>query len=371
MMKIVFRVDASLRIGTGHIMRCLTLARELERRGASCHFICREFPCNLLHLIESKGFALSALPYIQYKVAIEKKKYDDTTKHTSLLRCDWKVDAEQTISIITKLKPDWLVVDHYSLDKSWESKVNSYVDYLMVIDDLADRAHICDLLLDQNLGRSFSDYSNLIPEDSLSLLGPEYALLRPEFSELRNYSMQRRSAPQLNKILVSMGGVDNLNSSGQVLNILEVCNLPIDCQVSIILGRHSPWIGKVQEATERSKLNVRLFCDVTDMGQMLADCDISIGAAGITSWERACLGVPSLIVILAENQRVGAIVLGDSGAAKLIGEPKDIEVNLPLLISEVKDQKTMIMMSNLAANITDGFGAKRVADTMELVSSSE
>ncbi|BBM03894.1 UDP-2,4-diacetamido-2,4,6-trideoxy-beta-L-altropy ranose hydrolase [Microbulbifer sp. GL-2] len=351
-------------------MRCLTLAEELKKNGASCHFICREHTGNLFGLIKDRGFELTPLHFEVPNKSISSKEHSDTLKYASWSGVDWKLDAEQTVAAISNFEPDWLVVDHYGLDRAWETYVKSYTRYFMVIDDLADRFHTCDLLLDQNLGRVVSDYSALTPKQNVSLIGPKYALLRPEFAALREYSLNRRSYSQLKSIMISMGGVDNYNASGQVLKSLESSNLPLDCQVSIVLGQHSPWLQNVRQAAKKSKLQVNVFCDVKDMARKLADCDLAIGAGGITSWERACLGVPSFIVVLADNQRLGASALHNLGAAKIIGQINDIQIQLPLRISEVIGSSLLETMSNSTAEITDGLGASRVVEVMRRVISS-
>ncbi len=366
-MKLAFRVDASLQIGTGHVMRCLTLAEKLKQRGADCQFICGDHPGNLFDLIGGRGFKLTVLPREVSQPGLSSEQSDTGVGHEAWLACDWRVDAEQTVAAIGSSQPDWLVVDHYALDKAWEEVVRPHTGFLMVIDDLADRLHVSDLLVDQNLGRDPLDYAPLTPVHCVKLVGPSFALLRPEFASLRNCSLRRRSASKLSKILITMGGVDQLNASGQVLRTLRACELPLDCQISVILGPHSPWLVEVQELAQAMPVDTQVLFNVDDMGQRMADCDMVVGAAGITSWERGCLGVPSLIVILADNQRSGAAALEKSGAAKIIGEVADIELQLPRRLAELLSGDTITEMSHSASEITDGLGTERVAQMMEEV----
>lgn len=189
-MKVVFRADASIEIGTGHVMRCLTLADALRARGASCYFICKLHEGNLIKLIESKG-------YVVYSLALVNLKDERTTYQKSIPHFEWlggsqSQDAKLCEPVLKSLKPNWLIVDHYALSSEWENLLQPYFDKLFVIDDLADRSHNCDLLLDQTFGRSSEDYHSLTPPNCNVMCGPGYALLRAEFSFLRPYSLSRR-----------------------------------------------------------------------------------------------------------------------------------------------------------------------------------
>ena len=187
-MKITFRTDASLQIGTGHVMRCLTLADALAARGAYCQFICRAHDGNLIEFIRRKGLTAHPLPA---GAALPRSPTDPT--HAAWLGATQAEDAEACAPILAAQRPDWLIVDHYALDARWERALAPHYRKLMVIDDLADRPHSCDLLLDQTFGRDAADYRPLVPADCRLLCGSHYALLRPEFAALRPYSLQRRA----------------------------------------------------------------------------------------------------------------------------------------------------------------------------------
>jgi UDP-2,4-diacetamido-2,4,6-trideoxy-beta-L-altropyranose hydrolase len=183
--KILIRTDASVQIGTGHVMRCLTLADELRGRGAEVIFVCREFDGNLCGYIEEKGYIVHRLP-VSDATEQGDQNIEIGLKHTAWLGADCQTDVEQVEEIIKDLEspPDWLVVDHYALDERWEECLRSYCKKIMVIDDLADRPHNCDLLLDQNFYENLeSRYDGLVPPQCKKFLGPKYALLRPEFRE--------------------------------------------------------------------------------------------------------------------------------------------------------------------------------------------
>lgn len=367
-MKVAFRVDASLHIGSGHVMRCLTLAETLSGRGADCHFIVREHPGHLRELIGQRGFAVTTLAAESAAHAGDAQSRSDSAQgpvHAAWLGCDWQTDAGQTVAVVGALQPDWLVVDHYGLDQRWEKALRPHCRRLMVIDDLADRPHDADLLLDQNLGRQPQDYAGLVPAGCQLLAGPQYALLRPEFAALRAYSLQRRLAqPALRRLLITMGGVDQPNATGRVLQALEACNLPEELRITVVMGTAAPWREQVQELARRMPWPTEVVVGVNDMAQRMADTDLAIGAAGTTSWERCCLGLPTLLVILADNQRAGAEALHEAGAASLVGAVDDIAVQLPLALRMLMREGRLKQSSVAASAVTDGLGAGRVLRAM-------
>ncbi|WP_444677542.1 UDP-2,4-diacetamido-2,4,6-trideoxy-beta-L-altropyranose hydrolase [Halomonas sp. E19] len=243
---VAFRADASLEIGSGHVMRCLTLADALQAQGGQCHFLCREHPGHLCELIEARDYPV-------HRLAQEACDTDTAVTpgtepepdHAHRLGASWDEDAAACLPLLAELAPAWLVVDHYALDHRWETAVLDGLagsrPRLLVIDDLADRRHLADLLLDQNLGRRVEDYRGLIPERCQVLAGPRYALLRPEFREWRQASLSRRArVPQLHRLLINLGGVDKDNVTGQVLDALSGCDLPADLQISVVMGAAAP-----------------------------------------------------------------------------------------------------------------------------------
>ena len=360
-MKIAFRVDASIQIGTGHVMRCLTLADELTRQGHKCQFICREHEGHLGDLVVSKGYELTLLPGFQ---SVERPQNDSSDQtYSNWLGCDWQTDAQQCSEILSRFKPDWLVVDHYALYFRWEDVSRRYVRRILVIDDLADRVHSCDLLLDQNLGRNEADYQDLVPDHCSLLIGPRFALLRPEFARLREYSLKRREHPKLRKLLITMGGVDKDNATGMVLEVLKGCHLPADCRIDVVMGTNAPWLGDVQEMVTQMPWPTEISVNVDDMAQRMADADLAIGAAGSTSWERCCLGLPTLMAVLADNQQSIGEALHQSGAAVLLGVPSNTDFNVKCAERFTllhKDKINLKSMTQAAAAITEGTGAQLV-----------
>ena len=361
-MHVVFRVDASIQIGTGHVMRCLTLADELTRQDQECRFICREHPGNLGDLIKSKGYGLTLLPApADQPLNQANRAFDD---YARWLGVTWQEDAYQTLEKISTLNPGWLVVDHYSLDAKWERTLSSAVGKVMVIDDLANRPHESALLLDQNLGRVASDYDGLLPAECLRLNGPRYALLRPEFAALREQSLSRRKNPELKRILISLGGVDPTNVTGQVLTGLAHSSLPASTELDIIMGASAPYLDEVRQQAAQLSFKATVSVNVQNMAERMCLADLSIGAAGGTSWERSCLGLPAVLVVLADNQVSGAKALETAGAARMIGEPSLVGTVLPSILAELSNSARLIHMSKAAADITDGQGGGRVISIM-------
>lgn len=370
-MKVVFRADASLQIGTGHVMRCLTLADALASRGADCHFICREHAGNLVEFIGSKGYTVHVLPAVtssdDESAVNQADSADNELAHGAWLGATQSDDAHACAAILTGLNPDWLIVDHYALDARWEQALKPHYSKLMVIDDLADRPHQCDLLLDQTFGRDPQDYRARVPAECCLLCGSEYALLRHEFAALRSYSLQRRAHPRLSQLLVTMGGVDKDNATGQVLQALSSCVLPPDCQITVVMGPQAPWLEAVRQQAQTMPWPTRVLSGVSDMARLMADSDLAIGAAGATSWERCCLGLPTIMLVLADNQLKVAHGLERAGAARIIqptydGLPRLAEILTPL----INEQAQLLSISKSAASIVDGSGANAVIRNLEV-----
>ena len=202
-MIVAFRVDSSIEIGTGHVIRCLSLAGELKRQGVVCVFITRNHSGHISESIKEHGFDC----WLLTDEPETNNKGSSGLRHASWLGVSLEQDACETAKALTNIQPDWLIVDHYSISAEWHSKMRPIVNRIMVIDDMADRQYDCDLLLDQNLGRKKSDYLGLVPKGCKLLIGPKYALLRPEFSKLRKSSLKRRKALNIRQVLIAMGGI--------------------------------------------------------------------------------------------------------------------------------------------------------------------
>jgi UDP-2,4-diacetamido-2,4,6-trideoxy-beta-L-altropyranose hydrolase len=359
-MKIAFRTDASLQIGTGHVMRCLTLADSLRERGATCTFVCRAHTGHLLQLIEQRGHATVALPAGE---DIYQAPADPT--HAAWLGAHWSADAEQTREALGNALVDWLVVDHYALDRRWEQTLRPHCRKLMVIDDLADRPHDADLLLDQNLGRASNDYDGLLAPHTQTLIGPRYALLRPEFAQWRAYSLERREQAQLRNLLITMGGVDKDNATGQVLQALQSCELPEDLRITVVMGPHAPWLAQVQALAAQVHWPTQVLVGVSNMAELMADSDLAIGAAGSTSWERCCLGLPTVMLVLAENQKGAACALTHLGAALSVSELAHLNGELQRLIKQANKAR-LATLSKHSAEICCGIGSQIASNHLSI-----
>lgn len=360
-MKFLFRVDASVTIGSGHVMRCLTLAAALRAGGAHCHFVCRQHDGHLVELVRLRGFEVTEL-------AASPEAVDDVggPAHATWLGCSWQIDAQQTLALVAAWRPDWLVVDHYALDRRWERVARDGAARLLIIDDLADRAHACDLLVDQNLGRRAEDYRGLVPARCSVLAGPAFAMLRPEFARLRDASLARWRGNVVRHILVNMGGVDLPNATGEVLTTLRDSALPADCRLSVVMGLKAPWIAQVRDLAAQLPWEAEVLVNISDMAERMAASDLAIGAAGSTSWERCCLGLPTLIVILAANQEPGGAALRDAGAAALLGGVGDIRTALPFALREIQLPGRLEQAHAAAAALTDGLGISRILQALEV-----
>lgn len=304
-------------------MRCLTLADDLRQKGAEINFVCREEPGNLINHIGSKRYKVYRLPA---GIDLNEEK-----------RCTKTILSEY------ETKPDWLIIDHYDIDVSYESSLRKYVKKIMVIDDLANRRHDCDLLLDQNLCENMKTrYEGLVPEHCQKLLGPKYALLRSEFREARKNLRQRNG--NVKRILIFFGGSDPTNETSKALEAMRLLNRP-DIAVDVVIGAanpHKEQIGLICSAMS----NITFHCQVDNIAQLMANADLAIGAGGTTTWERCYLGLPTIVIILAENQSDIAKYLEKVGIAINLGwcnevVELDIKNKLEKLINETKKREIM------------------------------
>lgn len=360
-MRVAFRVDASIDIGTGHVMRCLTLANALREHGAQCEFVCRAHPGHLAGRIESAGHAVHLLPL---RAGEEAGEESAVAAHAHWLGSGWRRDAAETVAALGASPRDWLVVDHYALEAGWESEAGRVAARSMAIDDLADRMHRVDLLLDQNLGRAASDYDSLLPASARCLAGPDYALLRPDFARLRDYSLARREAAALRRVLVSLGGVDRDNLTGRVLDALATVELPRDARVTVVMGKLAPGLDPVRAQASRMPFACDVRVDIDDMAQVMADADLAIGAAGSSSWERCVLGLPTIMLVLAENQRGIAAELEKAGACMVVASDGRLPRELADAMRRLDEAAERTKISRAAAAVLDGCGIARVAAAM-------
>lgn len=326
-MRVAFRTDASLDIGSGHVMRCLTLAEKLRQKGAEVVFICRQLPGDGIDLIRRNGFSVSVLP--------SPSTQQNPVVQTSHWLCvPWQQDAEQTHQVLAKAGHwNWLVVDHYGIDAAWEEYQKSVVSQIMVIDDLADRVHSCDVLLDQNPYTDMeSRYSNKVPVECQQLLGMRYVLLRDEFIKQRE-NLKADDGPVRN-ILVFFGGVDAPNMTQSVVAAIASLKIP-GISVNVVIGSANPHKDKL-EALCLSLPDVQLHVQAANMAEMMANADLCVGAGGTTTWERCSLGLTALAWPIADNQKK---LLHDAAGMGLVYVPgfdcpsiEDIALHLQALM---------------------------------------
>lgn len=355
------RADASLDIGTGHVMRCLTLADALRRQGAVCCFICREHPGHLIDYIRERGFEVLALPGAASTGAPAPLAAAD---YAAWLGTDQATDAAHVRQALRDRRFDWLVVDHYALDERWERLMRPSTRKIMAIDDLANRRHDVELLLDQNLGRTARDYADLLPAAGTVLAGPRYALLRPEFAALRAQSLQRRSSARVRQLLVTLGGVDKDNFTLSVLEVLAAGELPADCRIVAVMGARAPGLQAVRDFAGRTLEQIELRVDEKNMAELMAASDAAIGAAGGAAWERCCLGLPTLVVMMAENQRAGALALQASGAVLLADAGLPLADSLRARLPDLLNPQRLSQMQSACFAMVDGDGTRRVVEEL-------
>lgn len=360
-MRIFIRSDASLYMGAGHVMRCLALAEEARDQGVSVGFLCREHPGNLIEQLTKKGFQVHPLPVDQGWTP-QVAGGDGMSGHAKWLGTDWETDAFQVEAILAREcgqgPIDWLIVDHYALDARWERRMRPYVKKIMVIDDLADRSHDCDLLLDQNFYLDMdARYDGLAPEGCQKLLGPKYSLLRREFQVARQNLRQRTG--EVNRILVFFAGADPTNETAKVLKGIQLLNLP-EIAVDVVVAKINSHKEQIRQLTAAMP-SATFYCQPANLAELMAKADLSIGASGSTTWERCCLGLPTLVVPLAANQQAISRDLAEFGAAFTFGSSEEMRVEdyVTGLRFLLRNPAILKDASDAAKNLVDGQGVRR------------
>jgi UDP-2,4-diacetamido-2,4,6-trideoxy-beta-L-altropyranose hydrolase len=354
-MRVAVRVDAAPQMGSGHLMRCLTLANALKNRGAETRFVSRQMPESLRTKIVAAGHGFAA-------VATEASLDVDegaALPHSSWLGTSQAADARGTSAALEDGVWDWVIVDHYALDERWERVVGERAEKILAIDDLADRNHDCDLLLDQNFyADQESRYDGLLPAECVRLCGPRYALLRDEFRAYR--AKVRARVGIVARVLVSFGGMDADNYTGRALNAILGAERQ-DLRVDVVIGAQHPKRADI----ERTCATHAFACHVQSdrMAELMATADLSIGAGGATTWERCCLGLPTLAIALAQNQRQ---LVDDAARAGLLYAPAlrseaALTVHLKALLG---NPLLLEQMSRNSMSVVDALGVDRVMRSM-------
>lgn len=312
--QVVIHTDASTTIGSGHIMRCLTIAHQLKKHSIQVHFMMLELPGNLIDFVEKQGFE----------------------------------------NITAFEQADLYIIDHYGVDEAWERKIRTYTNKIMVIDDLANRHHDCDLLLDQNVVPQFETrYEGLVPAHCLQLLGPRYLIMRDEFIKARQ-NMPVRTG-KVKNLLVFMGGTDPTNETLKVLSALEETNSKFDI-IHVVVGNGNAHKDIIQAICKER--GFRYHCQIDYLAELMLQVDFSIGAGGSTTWERCYVGLPSSSTIVAGNQRIATEYAAEIGAVWNIGWHEEVNIAsyVDLLNKLSKETPDLIQMSDKGLQLTESAG---------------
>ena len=350
-MNVAIRVDASAQIGTGHFIRCLTLANELKQRGAKTLFVSRHLPDYMRSMLETKDHEFVLLDNTQNNSTL------DGLSHSHWLGVSQEKDAIDSVKALTSESWDWLIVDHYALDSRWELKLRQSVKKIFVIDDIADRKHDCDLLLDQNFYNDMElRYEGKVPSHCQLLLGPRYSLLRSEFRALHEQIKPRNGT--VKRILVFFGGVDADNYTGYAIKALSEINIP-EWRVDVVIGSQHPFLEQNKSDCEQ----YGYICHVqTDkMAELMATADLAIGAGGSATWERCCLGLPALSICVADNQKKQIADAAQEGFiyAPQIGEDLIVTIKNHL-ITLLENENLRNLISRKGMQAVDGLGVVRI-----------
>ena len=314
-----FRVDASPGIGIGHVMRCLTLARRLRDRGGEVRFIARTLPDTYRDLILGFGCGITVLP-----PAARPADTAAGPAHAAWLGAHWEDDATQTAAAIeTWGGANVLVIDHYAIDQRWETLLRPHAGLICVIDDLADRPHDCDALLDQNfVADPAARYQGLLPTACRNFFGPSHAPLRPEFHTAREHLRQRDG--HIRRIFVFYGGADPSDFTSRTLDALAP-RLSPELEVDVVVGAINPHIDSLRERWIANP-HICLHIQPSNMAELMAAADLAFGACGTASWERCLLGLPTIVVIFAKNQEAPTRGLVEAGAVESLGYADSVKV---------------------------------------------
>ena len=344
-MKVVIRVDASREVGFGHLSRCINLAEVLRIRGNEVLFICREDESKSFKVLEDRLFKTCILP-----------------RNTASSQISQEDDADETIEALDGLRPSWLVVDSYGLDNEFEQKLRGYVEKIAVIEDLADRRHDCDLLIDQNYSdRTVETFKRQVPETCKYLIGPRYALLNSVFAKIREVSVAQRT--ELKRIFVFCGGSDPNNLTKTVLDALGRDEFS-EIKVDVVIGSQNQNLK--EELTNPYKSNIEFHESGDNFAKIMSSADLVIGAGGTTTWERMCLGLPSIVVSIADNQVPACEKLGREGLVRYLGPQSEVTSELVAgTVSEFLQTPSALSAVSVKSQIfVDGKGCDRVAEVM-------
>jgi UDP-2,4-diacetamido-2,4,6-trideoxy-beta-L-altropyranose hydrolase len=328
---VIFRTDASNRIGGGHLVRCLSLADEFASRGwkvtlRTCKETLEVFP------------ALATLGHLCIHSLDEPDLYPDK-----------------------KMVADLLIVDHYDLDVMYETSARHFVKRILTLDDLANRKHDCDFLVDQSPGRGGEDYKALVPRGAELFIGPEYGLLRSQFRSGRQQALQKGYViEKAKRILINFGAVDGKQMVSFALR--AIAQTELNAHLDIVVKVDAERNQKLKHLCEQTNCSYTFHSDVSDMAALMLQADMAIGAGGTSSLERCCLGLPAIVIATAENQLVQAKALQSAGAHSYVGFWRDLVVEAlsKEITSLFGDTVRRSRMKKSAMEICDGRGVHRL-----------
>lgn len=355
-MKVAFRVDASNLIGTGHVIRSVTLAERMRLHEIECLFICRNHPGNLISYIRKKNFEVYVLPMEE----IPSDKESNIFKR-DWLGSDWEVDSEQTKKILEMANVDILIVDQYALDILWEESLNDYCNKLIVVDDLANRKHSCDMLIDQNLVHDMDKrYQDLVNDNCILLLGPKFALLQSNYEKFRKHFLPKK---KIKKILIYFGGLDSKRLTERSL-MAFLCLNYFHIELNIVISSNNPRKTFINNLI-KSHDNINLSMDLPSLAELMSEVDFSIGAGGATTWERLCLGLPSLVITSAKNQEEIARELDKRELIWWMGSDNSVSMqDICNLLEKIIKDNTIMERSKRCFEIVDGLGTERIINIL-------
>lgn len=371
MKQIVIRVDSSTRMGTGHVMRCLTLAKKLKENNCHITFLCKQHNGHLNNFITASGFELISL-----SKPINNIDNEQDDKHW--LGCHYQDDANECIQALAQRidvpNIDLLIVDHYSLDYQWQAMLSLHCKKIMVIDDLANRKHLGDILLDQTYGRIKQDYQEYVPQKCQLLLGKPFILLRDEFYQSRAAAKKKRFnhthkiQKKHNKVLISLGGTDPDNMASQILSwLIKKKKEKENCELSICLvaSAASRFLDELQALAQVHPW-ITIITNPPSMSVLMLDATIAIGSSGATAWERCCMGLPTLSLICAANQQLVNSNLQAAGAIINLGWFSELTETVfnNALTTLLNDQQQYQKMVSHSFTCCDGLGVNKVVKSV-------
>lgn len=351
-MKILFRTDSSIKIGSGHVSRCLSLASALKTEGHQCIFACRDLRGNSIKKIRQFGFEV---------MKIKNSKYENKSINMTVSE-NYEIDVKCIIRRLKKNFFDWVIIDHYSLNINWEKKIRPYVKKIMVIDDFVNRKHSCDLLLNQSYGVTKEKYKNLLPKRCKLLLGSKYALINHSFLKARS-TLKLRGQPIKRALIYFGSGIHTIKYIKIVIKIFSenfFSNFFLDIVVDKNIKKSSVIIK-----TLKKKKNIKVHYNLPDLSDLMSKADFSIGTAGSTTWERCCLGLPTILIYSASNQKLNAKAMKKTNAAIVLRPNKYLEKKIKescLLLC--RNRKVYLKISKKAFSICDGNGIDRVVKNL-------